>query len=495
MKCPRGKEEVNGKCLKKCKRNFKRNPSTNRCKKKSKSKSKKKLSPCKSGYERVSKKCLKKCKSGYKRNQTTNRCKKTGEEVVTGPSLPSLEQPTRELISRRVSPSPVIEGQPEPETVIVETTLQNMIKFALDHGYNINRENLLQYIQNVRNLPRDSESHSRQAIIDYQNVLGVIKVWTIDEPCLGAEFLIYKYITPFLYFEEICPNVLIPMQVGRTEKKDIKPFLRQREWKKLLKSDKKDVDYVMTPFFKYDLDSYLNKIKFKKYLNMICFVIFYNIAAYSKIGLRHNDLHISNVRVNELNNSTTENYKVGDTVYQVNSDIDLIIFDFDRSGLDNPGQKWLKDIGEDYNSVSCVRNSDQFCKEFYQCIKADGGRNDVWMFLIHLSEKAKELKIGNMMEPILKMALTNKGYKRVVDSNILKKNISDKKFWDLCLIKESELKTLVHPANDIISDLRNMNVLLDDHIKKVTTYGNTYSYEDGKVTESKFKQFYNQYYN
>ena len=60
MKCPRGKEEVNGKCLKKCKRSEERNPSTNRCKKKSKSKKKRQLSPCKSGYERVGKRCLKK---------------------------------------------------------------------------------------------------------------------------------------------------------------------------------------------------------------------------------------------------------------------------------------------------------------------------------------------------------------------------------------------------------------------------------------------------
>ena len=47
---------------------------------------------------------------------------------------------------------------------------------------------------------------------------------------------------------------------------------------------------------------------------------------------------------------------------------------------------------EDYMKYSCVTKNDEFCQDFHQCIENDGGRKDVFTFLIHMCERAYELE-------------------------------------------------------------------------------------------------------
>ena len=202
----------------------------------------------------------------------------------------------------------------------------------------------MKYVNNVKNLPRNSASESRQAIVTWLDVIGVIKLWAKNTECLGAEYLIYKYITPFLYYENICPNVLIPISVGEESAEEVKPIVKKKKDLEKIK-EAGGAQYIMTPFFQLHVDQFLKKTNFNTYIPIIMTVIIYNIAGYTKFGLRHNDLHRENVRVNLLGNQYITQLKVNEELgYDVSSDIDLIIFDFDRAGLDKPGQTFLKNV-------------------------------------------------------------------------------------------------------------------------------------------------------
>jgi hypothetical protein len=304
-----------------------------------------KMKKCPSGTELVGKKCLKKCQPNQIRNPKTNRCKiKKGTPPLSpvnkkesGPFMtandfspkPLKAPPSRPLPPTRKSPTKA------DSPILIKTTLEQTLEFVKKHNYNFYDQDILMKVGVINTLPKNSASESVQALVDVEKLKGVIKVWSTGTSCLGAEYLIYKYITPYLYYNKVCPNVLIPIQVGTTKKRDFEKYMTDTQYKKLLHN--KNVTYIVTPYFKSHLEGFLNKINYKKHLSFIIFTIMFNIAGYTRIGLKHNDLHKQNIRINELKEPIKTFYKVGSNYISTTSNLELVIFDFDRAGLDNPG--------------------------------------------------------------------------------------------------------------------------------------------------------------
>jgi len=453
MKCPPNKELVKDKCYVKCKEGQLRNLQTNRCKKSPKA-------ICKPSQELYKGKCLKKCSPGHIRNPKTRRCRKSQEVVIE-----------------------------------VKKTIEHLVDFFNKNDIKINHNSLLYQLSKLKQLPKTSTSQSKQGIVNYKDLVGVIKVWRYGEKCLSAEYLIYKYITPFLYYQNISPNVLIPISVGRATKEQIQPLLSAKMSKVLLNDD---IEYVITPFFKQHLHDFLDKKNFEEYYNVIFFLVFYNLASFAKIGLRHNDLHIENIRLNKLKQKIKTWIKYEGLSFEINTDIDLILFDFDRSGLSDPGNTLLKSIGEDYNKVSCATHKSYHCKRIGQCTKPDEGRRDVWTFIIHMCQKSQELRVQHLMEPILKAALTESGMFWINSSNILYEMTSDEMFWTLILMPDDVLKNMVNPIYNIITNQTFLKFALSSKQIRPSTapQGQTYySYDDDKINEFNMQEFVQQYYN
>lgn len=189
-------------------------------------------------------------------------------------------------------------------------------------------------------------------------------MWDYDEtknyehPCLNAEWDIYTYIIPYLFFEQITPNVLLPLETGTCTSKDIDQRMKTFKIK-----EGHVAKYIVTPFLEHPLYYFAyTKYSSPSIITNMFFQIVYTLAAFAKIGLRHNDSHMMNVRVLE---SSSEPFKIlyvlRDVKMYCTTKYMGLLYDFDRTGLYEP----VSDVTKIQNP--CTLPDYKYCNDFNQC--------------------------------------------------------------------------------------------------------------------------------
>jgi hypothetical protein len=338
------------------------------------------------------------------------------------PSSPRVNIP-----SRKLSPSKA----PLPQQNIVTETIVNTQKekdidaivkaqaaqtftahlttnFTKVAAYNANPKHQFEYqscdikVDKMTEHMKHSQSVAKiyTAMSMLSNANLIIKMWinydSWEVSCLNAEWTIYRYIIPFLFYKLITPCVLIPFQTGKCTANDftkkIRPLIQKldpKEKSPLLS----DVRYIATPNIPMSLHDFLNndnsEIRHGLKSDMmyaLMFQLVYTVTAFATLGLRHNDCHMANIRVLCDPNPNRTNFKLGfeledgKTRMYSNLPVHLVFFDFDRMGID---KRWPKK----YHNVCTYASTDEKFKTFChigQCSDSIGGRRDLLILAIQL---------------------------------------------------------------------------------------------------------------
>jgi hypothetical protein len=239
-----------------------------------------------------------------------------------GPSSP----PRVNIPSRKLSPSraplPTITETIVPIQKDIDTIIKNQAaktftahlttNFTRVAAYNENPKHQFEYqscdIKVDKMTERSKHSQSVAKIYIAKTILSkstdlIIKMWINDNSsgdirCLNAEWAIYRYVIPFLFYRLITPCVLIPFQTGKCTAKDFTNKIRPLIHK--LNSNEKspvlsNVRYIATPNIPMSLYNFLNQnnseIRHGMKSDMMYALMFhlvYTVTAFAALGLRHN---------------------------------------------------------------------------------------------------------------------------------------------------------------------------------------------------------------
>lgn len=100
--------------------------------------------------------------------------------------------------------------------------------------------------------------------------------------------------------------------------------------------------------------------------------ILYTLICFTRITLRHNDLHLSNIFVEQLSEEQEISYKIGDTIYTMKINVMAKIYDFDRGTVYHPAVDRNLELDNFY------------CEEYGQCSGIQSKR-DLSGFIGYLS--------------------------------------------------------------------------------------------------------------
>ncbi len=280
-------------------------------------------------------------------------------------------------------------------------------------AYNADPRHQFQYqscdikVDKMTERSKDSQSGANiymakaKPILSNSNEL-IIKMWINDNNswqvhCLNAEWAIYKYIIPFLFYKLITPCVLIPFQTGECTAHDftnkIRPLIQKLNPNVKSPSIVSHVRYIATPNIPMSLYDFLTKDNSEIQHGMksdmmyaLMFHLVYTVTAFAALGLRHNDCHIANIRIvcypNQNQNQNPANFRMGfklqDGKTRVYSTLPIhpVFFDFDRMGVDN--QLWPAE----YHNV-CTHASTPYCN-IGQCSESIDGRRDLLIIVVNM---------------------------------------------------------------------------------------------------------------
>lgn len=389
----------------------------------------------------------------------------------------------------------------------------------------------------TKTLKPDSASNSATALAKYDNFETIIKLWAQGEACLEAEYFIYKYLTPFLVVNMITPHVLIPILAGRCSVKQLQGLLTKKQFKefeeryKLVICDKKHnyewcrygdsskleeesqlpipgwqqvdllpCEYVITPFIKDTLQSWASNKNFYNYYGTLLFQVIYTIHSYSKLGLRQNDLHTENIRIDHINKSYM-NYKVGNKYYRITSDISPVIFDFDRVGIDYPASMFLEK--NNIKVKTCTERGSNLCR-IGQCTEVDSGKRDLWIFICWSLWLSKQNGFSDAMW-LVHYLLTPFGenmiynFIRPDDPNYIP---SIEQIHNFIMYPEGHVFNGVKNLHEILSNKQFINTIMQynnsnsklEQITNITRNTPYFSYDNKNITLDKFDQFLQNYY-
>jgi hypothetical protein len=208
----------------------------------------------------------------------------------------------------------------------------------------------------------------------------IIKLWTVpinhvyDEThtssCLDGEWKIYTYLIPFLFFNFITPNVLIPTESGVCSCNQLKDGIQMDIPKKNI------AKYIMTPRIKYSV------FKLRSTINMtdIYFQTLFTLAAFNKIGMRHNDCHLNNIRV--VQSKTTPfyiRYKLKNVdVYCTTKNL-AVLYDFDRCGIESKLVEIVK-----FKNLCTTYPNGLVCNTIHQCDTNVAGVRDMLILTYYI---------------------------------------------------------------------------------------------------------------
>lgn len=214
----------------------------------------------------------------------------------------------------------------------------------------------------------------------------IIKIWKVDEKhifrydellsCLNGEWNIYTYIVPFIFDKKLSPNVLVPIDSGICHVKEMKERIQN------INMTKTDIaKYITTAYVPYSLNEFMYTNK-PKDMTDIYFQTLYTLTAFSRIGLRHNDIHTGNVRILECpKNPFKIAYKLKNRTIYCKTPHLCLVNDFDRSGI-SPS------LSQKFNIKNlCTEEKGFQCKIVHQCNRNDAGRRDLVTFSYYILNK------------------------------------------------------------------------------------------------------------
>ncbi len=305
-----------------------------------------------------------------------------------------------EILEEGEIPPIVISTNKTPKDVVKELITANFDKLIANRSTNftdaikVAKDNALQIdcklnVKSVKEFQNDGLSgagifNAMMQSINKNKSNVVIKMWKVYEnynfkkttalSCLDGEWKIYTYIMPFLFFENITPNVLIPIDSGICTAQELKPHIQN------INMDYTEIaKYVTTPFIKDSFVTFLNCKKNKVDTTDIYFQTIFTLAAFAKIGLRHNDCHTNNIRIIDCyKNPFKIAYKLKFTTIYCTTNHLSILNDFDRTGVYPPISK-LTDIIN-----LCTVKGGYYCEGLNQCDANVGGKRDLLIFSYYM---------------------------------------------------------------------------------------------------------------
>lgn len=175
--------------------------------------------------------------------------------------------------------------------------------------------------------------------------------------CLFSERNVYVYITTFLVEKRFSPNIQYTVGHGLNQNTD---WFYTPKWSMSLADASTNPDYDFQKIF---------------------FQVVYSIATMASVGLRHNDLHANNILVEKFSDSSRNAYKTFEKTYVVEGFDWCVLFDFDRSGIDNPIVSAMRNGLIPFNKT-CVTAYQEWCRLYNQCSPALEGRRDFVNFCV-----------------------------------------------------------------------------------------------------------------
>ncbi len=261
-------------------------------------------------------------------------------------------------------------------SVLVNDNFSKIAQYYRDrprqYRYNICDMNIDKVIRKLDS--GESSAGAYEGYVDLIKSNVAIKIWfdklnSENGKCLSAEWMVYTFIMPFLFYTHVTPCVLIPYQSGACASQDLSADLRSR-----FAQHGNKLRYIVAPYIEESLGNYLDSLPGEsKYAYSIFFQLTYTISALANVGLRHNDLHLENIRIGSHNKRVfrfafkLENGKI---MYNV-TPLMVVIFDFDRMGVDKRWGTTLRNI--------CTRTGSEYCADFNQCETCIDGRRDLLM--------------------------------------------------------------------------------------------------------------------
>ena len=223
----------------------------------------------------------------------------------------------------------------------------------------------------VLNNPKILEVKDANVILDDK---VAIKISTPENKLFGIEYTVYTYVIPFLYYSNMTFNVLVPINTGSCK---VGQIVSDNNFRKI--TNGMDLNstllYVSTPSINDSLWDISLKPNYDLYY--YTFQIIYTLAGFGKLGLIQNDLHTKNILVKKGAQQRVKFVVDETTSYNVSVKDIPMIYDFDYAGMDNP----ISGILGSYN----LKNKNDvpgICEALSVCNDADGGRRDMFVFLV-----------------------------------------------------------------------------------------------------------------
>ncbi len=246
------------------------------------------------------------------------------------------------------------------------------------------------HVDRIGLLPNaDKSASSAQIYATYSKLVNanlVIKMWadyqkTWETYCLRAEWAIYTFIMPFLYYEKITPCVLIPFQSGLCTAEQFTTEILPRMGGATLKSLPPRIRHIVTPHIDMSFNKFSqhSALFTPEQVYPLIFQLVYTITAFASAGLRHNDCHMQNIRI--LCDPNHTQFKMGfrldggKIIYNT-SPVMAILFDFDRMGVDN---RWAEKLR---NLCTSTDGPGTHCTDWNMCDEPIYGCRDLLILVI-----------------------------------------------------------------------------------------------------------------
>ena len=202
----------------------------------------------------------------------------------------------------------------------------------------------------------------------------------INNDMLKYEVKMYKYITDTLIKTNVAPNFIGYIGYGECSIRNIQPSvvleLRKILGLKKYGIDEEKIDFnslkvgVLLTYRPKNVETFgtflTKSITYEQYYKVL-FQLFYSLFVMQKYEIAHNDLHRDNILVETVPHPILLSYKMGDFVFEFETDYILYIFDWDRG--------YCKEVGDN--------NLDFFCRNYNQC-NLFNKYNDMFTILCYL---------------------------------------------------------------------------------------------------------------
>jgi hypothetical protein len=179
-----------------------------------------------------------------------------------------------------------------------------------------------------------------------------------------------------MFFRNLTPCVLFPIESGTCKKQEM-----QKVVPNVKMTFQEIAKFTITPYIQYSLVDIFNSKQYNKQIDVrnVMFQLVYTIAAFNKMGLRHNDCHTNNVRVVPCpTNPFKICFKLQKTQVYALVPFLTVFNDFDRTSIGTP----ISDVTKLRNP--CTAPGGYYCNYIHQCDAPVGGARDLLIIVFYM---------------------------------------------------------------------------------------------------------------